>query len=109
MKIGANKINFHPFGIFNFANNHHACSHPVTTAAAVVSLVSGGIVDTDSLTEALTNGEISAAALDVTDPEPLPEGHPLLKLNNLTITPHWASATVQVIPLYQTGSTSTSS
>lgn len=33
----------------------------------------------------------------MTDPEPLPSGHPLLQLSNLTITPHWASATIQVL------------
>lgn len=56
----------------------------------------GPIVDTDSLVEALKSGEIYAAALDVTDPEPLPVGHPLLGLDNVIVTPHWASATVQV-------------
>lgn len=54
------------------------------------------VVDTDALYEALTTGEIAAAALDVTDPEPMPHDHPLQKLDNVIISPHWASATVQV-------------
>jgi len=51
----------------------------------------GGTVDTDALIAALTNGEIAAAGLDVTDPEPLPAGHPLWKAPNLIITPHYAA------------------
>lgn len=56
----------------------------------------GPIVDTDSMVEALRSGQIAAAALDVTDPEPLPANHPLLCMDNVIITPHWASATLQV-------------
>ncbi|KJZ75883.1 hypothetical protein HIM_04707 [Hirsutella minnesotensis 3608] len=53
----------------------------------------GPIVDTDALVEALEQGLISGAALDVTDPEPLPPDHPLWKAPNVTITPHvsWQS------------------
>ena len=51
------------------------------------------MVDTAALTEALTNRVIRMAALDVTDPEPLPRDHPLLKLDNVVITPHLGSAT----------------
>ena len=47
------------------------------------------------LTEALKARRIYAAALDVTDPEPLPRDHPLLKLDNVTIAPHLGSATEQ--------------
>ena len=43
----------------------------------------------------LQNGEIYAAGLDVTDPEPLPRDHPLLAMDNVTITPHLGSATTQ--------------
>ncbi|EXJ86917.1 D-3-phosphoglycerate dehydrogenase [Capronia epimyces CBS 606.96] len=48
----------------------------------------GGIIDTNSLIEALKQGKIRGAALDVTDPEPLPEDHPLWKAPNVLITPH---------------------
>ena len=41
------------------------------------------------------NGEIYAAGLDVTDPEPLPRDHPLLSMDNVTIAPHLGSATRQ--------------
>jgi phosphoglycerate dehydrogenase-like enzyme len=52
----------------------------------------GTIINTDDLTEALNMGVISGAALDVTDPEPLPDGHALWSANNVTITPHISAA-----------------
>ncbi|PIG69088.1 hypothetical protein AARAC_008683, partial [Aspergillus arachidicola] len=48
----------------------------------------GPIVNTDDLVDALNNGTIRGAAVDVTDPEPLPAGHPLWKAKNVIITPH---------------------
>lgn len=50
----------------------------------------GTTVDTDALCAALASGPLMAAALDVTDPEPLPVGHPLWKCGNLLLTPHVA-------------------
>lgn len=61
----------------------------------LINVARGPVVDTDALTEALTARTIYAAGLDVTDPEPLPRGHPLLKLDNVTIAPHLGSATEQ--------------
>lgn len=55
--------------------------------ALLVNVARGGIVQTDALVEALNSGKIRAA-LDVTDPEPLPEDHPLWRCPNLLITPH---------------------
>ena len=52
-----------------------------------------GIVNHDDLADALKNGVIRAAALDVTEPEPLPRDHPLLKMAKVTFTPHFESAT----------------
>jgi phosphoglycerate dehydrogenase-like enzyme len=49
-------------------------------------------VDTDALVEALRTGTIWAAALDVTDPEPLPADHPLVGLERCLVVPHIASA-----------------
>lgn len=63
--------------------------------AFLVNVARGGVVDHDALTEALTNRWIAGAALDVTEPEPLPRDHPLLSLDNLVIVPHLGSATVQ--------------
>jgi glyoxylate reductase len=63
--------------------------------AVLVNVARGPVVDTDALTEALAARTIYAAALDVTDPEPLPRGHPLLGLDNVIITPHLGSATEQ--------------
>ena len=56
--------------------------------AWVVNVARGGHIVTDDLVAALQAGRIGGAALDVTDPEPLPEGHPLWGLPNCLITPH---------------------
>jgi glyoxylate reductase len=61
--------------------------------AALVNVARGPVVDKEALTEALLRGAIRMAALDVTDPEPLPRDHPLLRLENVVITPHLGSAT----------------
>ena len=53
-------------------------------------------MDTDALYQALKSGDIAAAGLDVTEPEPLPHDHPLYKLDNAVVVPHWGSATIQV-------------
>ncbi len=63
----------------------------------LVNAARGPIVDTDALVEALNSGRIRAA-IDVTDPEPLPEGHPLWSCPNLLITPHVAGSTPQFAP-----------
>ena len=62
--------------------------------AVLVNAARGPIVETDALMWALREGWIAAAALDVTDPEPLPPDHPLLALPNCIIVPHIGSATV---------------
>lgn len=61
-------------------------------SAILVNMARGGVVDHAALHHALTHGVIAAAALDVTEPEPLPRNHPLLKLPNLVIAPHLGSA-----------------
>ncbi len=62
--------------------------------AILVNAARGPVVDTDALTDALRDGTIGGAALDVTDPEPLPADHPLVFLPNAVVVPHMASATV---------------
>jgi glyoxylate reductase len=62
--------------------------------ALLVNTARGGVVDQDALREALHAGTIAGAALDVTDPEPLPADHPLLDAPNLLVVPHVGSATV---------------
>jgi glyoxylate reductase len=62
--------------------------------AVLVNAARGPVVDTDALVTALQDGEIFAAGLDVTDPEPLPADHPLVSLPNCIVVPHIASATV---------------
>ena len=57
-------------------------------SAVLVNVGRGFIVDTDALTDALQNGTLKGAVLDVTDPEPLPEQHPLRFMENVVMTPH---------------------
>jgi phosphoglycerate dehydrogenase-like enzyme len=65
--------------------------------ALLVNAARGPVVDTCALVAALNSGRIRAA-LDVTDPEPLPEGHPLWSCPNLLITPHVAGSSPQFAP-----------
>jgi len=60
--------------------------------AVLINTARGPVVDPDALYQALKAGRIFAAALDVTDPEPIPPDSPLLELENLIVVPHIASA-----------------
>jgi lactate dehydrogenase-like 2-hydroxyacid dehydrogenase len=60
--------------------------------AILVNTSRGPVVDSMALVDALQNGVIAGAALDVTDPEPLPVDHPLVGLDNCLVVPHIASA-----------------
>ena len=59
--------------------------------AFYISVGRGGTTDTDALIAALESGNLAGAGLDVTDPEPLPEGHPLWDIPNVVISPHTAA------------------
>jgi glyoxylate reductase len=63
--------------------------------ALLINTARGGVVDQDALRTALHEGTIAGAALDVTEPEPLPSDHPLLDAPNLLVVPHVGSATVR--------------
>ena len=67
--------------------------------AWIVNVARGKHIVTDDLVWALQNGVIGGAALDVTDPEPLPDGHPLWELPTCIITPHTADTIEMVVPL----------
>ncbi|MBT1672855.1 D-isomer specific 2-hydroxyacid dehydrogenase family protein [Curtobacterium flaccumfaciens pv. flaccumfaciens] len=68
-------------------------------SARLVNIARGGLVDTDALVAALRTGEIAAVGLDVTEPEPLPDGHPLWSEPGAVITPHQADTPEMVAPL----------
>jgi phosphoglycerate dehydrogenase-like enzyme len=67
-------------------------------SAWLVNVARGGLVDTAALVAALEAGTIGGAALDVTDPEPLPDGHPLWAMPNCIITPHVANTADMALP-----------
>ena len=60
----------------------------------VINTARGPVIDPDALYDALASGRIAGAALDVTEPEPLPADHRLYTLDNCLIAPHIASSSV---------------
>ncbi len=69
-------------------------------SAYLVNIARGKMIDSAALLKALESGVIAGAAVDVTDPEPLPDGHPLWNAPNLIITPHTADTNAQVVRLF---------
>jgi phosphoglycerate dehydrogenase-like enzyme len=69
-------------------------------SAYLVNIARGKMVDSAALLKALESGVIAGAAVDVTDPEPLPDGHALWNAPNLIITPHTADTNAQVVRLF---------
>ena len=67
--------------------------------AWLINIARGGVVVTDALVAALRSGAIAGAGLDVTDPEPLPDGHPRWDLDNCIITPHTADTFDMIQPM----------
>ena len=68
----------------------------------LVNTSRGTLVKTDDLVAALRSGQISAAAIDVTRSRAVPPGHPLVKMDNVIITPHVASASPRAVKLRRT-------
>lgn len=86
---------------------HTPVTHHLIGAAALaampghawlINVARGGLVDTDALVTALRGGTIGGAGLDVTDPEPLPDDHPLWAFGNVVITPHVANTWDMAVP-----------
>jgi phosphoglycerate dehydrogenase-like enzyme len=71
------------------------------STAVLVNIARGPLVDTDALGAALAAGEIGGAGLDVVDPEPLPDGHPLWDEPRALVTPHQANTNAMTEPLFQ--------
>lgn len=69
-------------------------------SAYLVNIARGPMLVTEDLISALNKGVIAGAALDVTDPEPLPDGHPLWNAPNVIITPHSADTRAQVVRFF---------
>lgn len=74
--------------------NEHFFAH-LSNSPFVVNTARGDLLNTEKLLHALSSGKIRGAALDVTDPEPLPGNHPLLALDNCFVTPHIGTATTK--------------
>lgn len=72
----------------------------IDSHAFLVNIARGPIVDTDALVSALRAEKFAGYATDVTDPEPLPEGHPLWSEPRVLITPHSADTKAMVLPLF---------
>jgi phosphoglycerate dehydrogenase-like enzyme len=66
--------------------------------AYIVNISRGDIVKTEDLVDALEDGTLSGAALDVTDPEPLPDDHPLWSAKNAIVTPHVSGISDEYMP-----------
>jgi D-3-phosphoglycerate dehydrogenase len=71
--------------------------------ALLVNAARGGLVDDDALFEALRTGRIGGAALDVFEPEPLPENHRYWSIDNVLLTPHVAAFTAEGLVRMSTG------
>jgi phosphoglycerate dehydrogenase-like enzyme len=69
-------------------------------SAYLVNVARGKMIDSGALMDALRNETIAGAAVDVTDPEPVPDGHALWTTPNLLITPHTADTNAQVVRLF---------
>ncbi len=67
--------------------------------AWLVNVARGAHVDTDALLSAIDDGQIGGACLDVTDPEPLPDDHPLWQHHNVLVTPHVGNTEEMGVPL----------
>jgi phosphoglycerate dehydrogenase-like enzyme len=70
--------------------------------ALLINVARGDLIDTQALIESLRSGHLSGAGLDVCDPEPIPPESALLRMENVVVTPHIASASVPAVTALRT-------
>lgn len=87
----------HLLGVEEFALLSEHCSHP-RSKPYLTNISRGKVIDQDALIDALKSGRLGGAALDVTDPEPLPKDHPLWDAPNVQVSPHVSSMGVEYFP-----------
>lgn len=87
----------HLIGAEEFALLAAKCTHPFSRPY-VTNISRGKVIDQDALVASLKAGELGGAAVDVTDPEPLPADHPLWDAPNLQISPHVSSLGREYFP-----------
>lgn len=87
----------HLLGAEEFAIFSHSCTHH-TSKPYLTNISRGKVVDQDALVAALQSGLLGGAALDVTDPEPLPKDHPLWEVPNVQISPHVSGVGKEYFP-----------
>lgn len=79
------------------ADTHHLVGTKLISSMKngvyIINTARGALVDDNALLRGLDSGKIRGVAVDVTDPEPLPVGHPMLSRDDVIVTPHVASAT----------------
>lgn len=77
------------------------------SGVVLVNLARGDLIDSDALLDSLETGQVGGAALDVFAPEPIPLEHPILKLRNVILAPHIASASVRAVRTLRESATQT--
>ena len=76
---------------------NHETINQMKAGSILINLGRGDLVETEALIESLESGHLGGAALDVFDPEPIPKDSPLLRMDNVIVASHIASASVRAV------------